>query len=55
MAEMVNFDPPKIERLRQAHNLAVSEGLEQFRFEGRDLLTAYAKELLEFLDRQKSQ
>jgi hypothetical protein len=46
----INFDRPKTERLREAYNLAVSEGLEQFRFEGQELVTAYAKYLLEYLD-----
>ena len=38
------------DRLRASYNIAVRDGKEQFRFDGNDILTAYAKYLLQHLD-----
>ena len=36
--------------LRKAYEQAVREGAEQFKYRGMDVLTAYAKYVLEYLD-----
>lgn len=46
----IDFDRAKTRRLRAAYNRAVEAGKEQFTFEGNELLTSYAKYLLEYLD-----
>lgn len=50
---MISFDAKKREQLRKAYNAARDAGQEQFKFEGRDVLVAYAKYMLEYLDMQK--
>lgn len=45
----MTFDKVKAERLQLRYNEAVANNEEQFVFEGHDLLTAYAKYLVEFL------
>jgi hypothetical protein len=52
VSEQVSFDRATRDRLRLAYDRAVAEGLEQFRFEGRDWVVAYAKYVLEYLDGQ---
>jgi hypothetical protein len=44
------LDLPKTKRLRKAYNAAVASGAEQFTFEGHEVLTRYAKYMLEYLD-----
>lgn len=44
------FDRARRDRLRKAYDAAVAAKQEQFNFEGNDLLVAYAKYLLEYLD-----
>jgi hypothetical protein len=39
-------------QLKRQYENAVSEGLEQFTFQGVELLTTFAKYLLEFLDKE---
>jgi hypothetical protein len=48
----INFDRPKVARLRVALAAAQTQGQEQFTFEGHELLTTYAKYLLEYLDQR---
>lgn len=38
--------------LKRQYESAVSEGLEQFEFQGVELLTTFAKYLIEFLDKE---
>lgn len=38
-----------LKRLQAAHDEAVSQGLEQFTFDGAVLVTAYARYLLEYM------
>ena len=45
----MTFDTVKAERLQLRYNEAVANNEEQFVFEGHELLTAYAKYLLQFL------
>jgi hypothetical protein len=46
----INFDKPKVERLRTAVAAAKSEGQTQFTFDGHDLIVSYATYMLEYLD-----
>jgi hypothetical protein len=46
---MINFDRTKVKALRKAYSEAVKEKREQFVFEEKDFLTAYAKYLLQYL------
>ena len=38
--------------LRRAHSAAVKAGLDVFKYQGRDMVTQYAKYLLEYLESQ---
>lgn len=49
MTDTINFDPDKVRSLRRAYTHAVETAQEQFVFEGKDILVAYAKYLLEYL------
>jgi hypothetical protein len=46
----INFTRAKTEELRTKYSEAVKNGLEMFLFEGHQLVTSYAKYLLEYLD-----
>jgi hypothetical protein len=48
----ITFDRPKVERLRTAFTIATTQGQEQFDFDGRVFVTAYAKYLLQHLENQ---
>jgi hypothetical protein len=48
--ETIEFDRPKLERLKAAHAKAVEQGLDAFEFEGWPLLASYAKYLIEYLE-----
>lgn len=48
----MEFDRKKVLLLRQRYERAVQEGEKQFTFDGEELLTAYAKYMLEYLERQ---
>lgn len=48
MGEMV-FTKAVLKRLIASHDKAVKEGVAQFNFEGQDLVTDYAKYLIEYL------
>ncbi|MBA3548822.1 MAG: hypothetical protein H0T76_20255 [Nannocystis sp.] len=48
------FTPAKIVALRTAHDAAVTGGQEQFKFEGHDVLTDYARYLLEYLKNRQA-
>lgn len=50
MSRNMEFDIATRERLRKAYQAAVDAKQEVFTFEGHDLVTAYAKYLLEYLD-----
>ena len=54
MRDSISFDVNKLDRLKVAYRKAVSAGLEQFSFEGHELLTAYARYLIEYLEQQFS-
>lgn len=47
----VKFDRPMLERLKKAKQEAEQAGQQQFTFEGNDYLVAYAKYLIEYLDK----
>ena len=49
MSEAIVFDKAKLEALRVAYLAAVEAKEEIFTFEGHELLTAYAKYLIEYL------
>lgn len=49
MEPNINFTPEKVAELRRAYNHAVEIKAEAFTFEGKAVLTAYAKYLLEYL------
>jgi hypothetical protein len=46
----VNYDRPKLRRLRAAYEKAVAAGASQFDFEGAELLVSYARYLIEYLE-----
>jgi hypothetical protein len=46
----ITFTSGKIDALRQRYKDAIRKGERQFVFEGHDLLTAYAKYLIEYLE-----
>jgi len=46
----VSFDKAKMDQLQVAYDKAVAAGDDQFVFEGHELLTQYAKYLLEYLE-----
>lgn len=52
MSGDIEFDYAKYQRLRKAYDTAVAEYKDQFTFEGHELVTAYAKYLLEYLGNQ---
>jgi len=47
--DYINFDKQKLERLETAYNKAKEEDKFQFSFEGKILITNYAKYLIEHL------
>lgn len=49
-ATPVNFTKAKLERLKKAYNQAAQSSQLEFKFEGLDYVTAYAKYLIEYLD-----
>jgi hypothetical protein len=48
----INFNRPKLQRLKDAYDRAKATGRDQFNFEGNRILTAYAKYLIEYLEIQ---
>ena len=46
----IGFTPALRDELRAAYDKAVEQGAESFIFEGKPLVTAYAKYVLEYLD-----
>jgi hypothetical protein len=48
----VNFTPDKLQQLIKEYENAVKLGKESFVFEGSELLTSYAKYLIEYLKTQ---
>ena len=52
MHNTVTFTREKRDALRRAYDAATHANVEQFMFEGHVLLVAYAKYLLEYLDRK---
>lgn len=48
----VVFDRAKLKRLKRAYKAAHENGKEVFIFEGREILTSYAKYMIEYLNRQ---
>jgi hypothetical protein len=46
----IHFTPAKIARFREIYQTAVEAKAETFRFEGHEVLTDYAKYMLEYLD-----
>jgi len=46
----IQFDKDKLENLKAFYKKAVDTNQEQFVFEGHDLLVAYAKYLIEYLE-----
>lgn len=47
---VAEFDRPKLERLKQRYEEAVTNGEETFEFEGHELYHAYAKYMIEYLE-----
>jgi hypothetical protein len=45
----INFTPEKLELLKNEYQKAVTTGSEVFIFEGSEVLTTYAKYLIEYL------
>lgn len=46
----MEFDKPKYLKLKKAYQKAVREQLKSFTFDGEELLTVYAKYVLEYID-----
>jgi len=49
MAGTISFDLPTYQRLRKEYQRSVDNNVEVFVFEGHELLTSYAKYLIEYL------
>jgi len=49
MAGVINFDIPTYQRLKKEYQRSVENNVEVFVFEGHELLTEYAKYLIEYL------
>jgi hypothetical protein len=49
MAGVINFDIPTYQRLKKEYQRSVDNKVEVFVFEGHELLTEYAKYLIEYL------
>jgi hypothetical protein len=47
---VIQFTPEKIAALKAAYSSAMAEGRPMFSFEGRTIVTSYAKYLLEYLN-----
>jgi len=47
--QTITFSQKKLKQLKDAYAVAVTEGRDQFTFEGHELLTSYAKYLIEYL------
>tara|TARA_Y100001937_G_scaffold27619_1_gene39736 strand:- start:198 stop:365 length:168 start_codon:yes stop_codon:yes gene_type:complete len=47
--QTITFSQEKLQHLKDAYAVAVTEGRDQFTFEGHELLTSYAKYLIEYL------
>ena len=45
----ITFSQEKLKQLKDAYAVAVTEGRDKFTFEGHELLTSYAKYLIEYL------
>jgi hypothetical protein len=50
MENIIEFDKKKFDELKMAYNKAKVNDLESFKFEGTELITAYAKYLIQYLD-----
>ncbi len=46
----ITFDRQELINLKRSYTLAVEENKEQFTFKGNELLTSYAKYLIEYLE-----
>ena len=46
---MPEFDHTKLKELKRLYSISVKEGKESFTFEGHELLTSYAKYLIEYV------
>jgi hypothetical protein len=51
--QTITFSQEKLQQLKDAYAVAVTEGRDQFTFEGHELLTSYAKYLIEYLTLDK--
>ncbi len=49
MNNTITFTPELFQKLRTSYLSAVQNGVEVFKFEGHDLLTSYAKYLIQYL------
>lgn len=52
MDNNIIFTPEKFKRLKKEYNKAMKENKESFKFENSEILTAYAKYLIEYLTNQ---
>lgn len=50
--DMLEFTPDLYEKLKKEYNKALEEEQESFEFEGREVLTNYAKYMVEYLNTQ---
>lgn len=55
MDTMINFTPAKLAVLKRAYGQAVREQQATLRFEGQELLVAYASYLIKYLQREFAQ
>jgi hypothetical protein len=49
MSNEISFNPTNFKELKRLYFQAVKEGKESFMFEGHEVLTSYAKYLIEYL------
>lgn len=48
--DMLEFNKEKLEKLRQSYLKALEDGKSSFKFEEKDIFTAYARYMIEYLD-----
>lgn len=48
--QQITFDEPKLKRLKESYQQAIKDKKDSFIFEGHELLTSYAKYMIEYLE-----
>lgn len=52
MTDKIVFDKEKLRKLKKLYKSALERGADSFLFEGKEVLTAYAKYMIQFVETQ---